>query len=51
MFSRELSTRPYVLLQVTVSVDGTKGSLFDALEDTDAAVCAEKAKRIASLSK
>jgi len=37
--------------QVTVSADGTKGSLFDALEDTDAAVCAEKAKRIHTFSK
>jgi hypothetical protein len=38
-------------LQVTVSADGTKGSLFDALEDTDAAVCTEKAKRIHTFSK
>lgn len=26
--------------------DGSKGSLFDALEDTNAAVCLEKAKKI-----
>lgn len=31
-------------------VDGSKGSLFDALEDTNAIVCLEKAKQLKSLN-